>query len=94
MRAEFHRLRGDLATALSTLQPKIDAYEAKHAEITALEARELKPLADDLRTTRDGLDVHAIQMQIAMLSRALGGETGAVVEQPVGDDLADTAAKK
>lgn len=35
MHAEFHRLRGDLDAANAKLQPKIDAYEKKHAEITA-----------------------------------------------------------
>ena len=88
MRAEFHRLRGDLATAMATLQPVIDAYEAKHAEISALEARELKPLSDKLRATREGLDVYGIQTQIAMLSRALGSETGADPAAAVADDNA------
>lgn len=77
MRAEFHRLRDELDAANAKLQPKIDAYEKKHAEITALEQSQLKPLADDLKTTRDALGVHSIQRQIALLSRALGGETGA-----------------
>ncbi len=91
MRAEFHRLNGELATARATLQPKIDAYEKKHAEITAREQKELKPLADDLKATREGLDVHGIQTQLAMLSRALGGETGA---PPAADaELASTPAK-
>lgn len=82
MRAEFHRLNGELAKAMATIAPKQEAYEAKRAEIEALEARELKPLADELKAARDGLGVHAMQQQIALLSRALGGETGA----PVSDD--------
>jgi hypothetical protein len=103
MLAEFHRLRGELATAMATLQPAIDAYEAKHAEISALEARELKPLAEKLRATREGLDVHGIQVQIAMLSRALGGVTGAdpaavaiddAGDAPVPEAIADRSAKK
>ncbi len=77
MRAEFRRLRGELDAAMAKLQPKIAAYEAKHAEISALTEKQLKPLEDDLKVTQDGLDVHGIQTQIAMLSRALGGETGA-----------------
>lgn len=77
MRAEFHRLTAELATAQAKLKPKQEAYEKKHAELSAREQKELKPLADDLKATRDGLDLHGIQTQLAMLSRALGGETGA-----------------
>jgi multidrug resistance efflux pump len=77
MRAEFHRLTAELATAQATLKPKQDAYEKKHAELSERERKELKPLADDLKATRDGLGLHEIQTQLAMLSRALGGETGA-----------------
>lgn len=81
MRAEFHRLRGELDLAMAQLQPKINAYEAKHAEITALTDKELKPLEAAVKATRDGLGVHEIQVQLAMLSRALGGETGAPVDE-------------
>jgi Skp family chaperone for outer membrane proteins len=77
MRAEFHRLTAELAAAQAKLKPKQDAYEKKHAELSERERKELKPLADDLKATRDGLDIHGIQQQLATVSRALGGETGA-----------------
>lgn len=77
MRAEFHKLSADLKNAQAKLQPKIDAYHKKHEEITVLTDRELKPLEDDLKAARDALNLHGIQTQMAMLSRALGGETGA-----------------
>ncbi|MBN8960582.1 MAG: hypothetical protein J0H71_05575 [Rhizobiales bacterium] len=81
MRAEFHRLNGELAAAMATIAPKQAAYEAKRAEIEALEARDLEPLANELKAARDGLGIHAMQQQIALLSRALGGETGAAPQQ-------------
>lgn len=76
-RAEFHRLNADLASAQAKITPKQEAFDAKHAEITALEEKELKPLREDLKRTREALGIHQIQMQMGLIVRALNGETGA-----------------
>lgn len=77
MRAEFHRLKAQFEAGQEKIRPLREAYETKHAELSRLEQSELKPLADQLQAARDGLGLHEIQRQMAMLSRALGGQTGA-----------------
>lgn len=77
MRAEFHRLNAELAKGLETVRPIQEAYENARAEIEALEAKQVTPLAERLVATREALGLHEIQRQLALLSRALGGETGA-----------------
>lgn len=77
MRAEFHRLRAELEAGQATVKPLQDAYEKKHAEISAVEAKELKPLAEKLKAERDRLGLHELQAQMGIINRALNGETGA-----------------
>src|SRR5262245_11651603 len=75
MRVEFHSLRGQLDKAFAEIKPKQDAYEAKRLELMEREQKELKPLENELQAAREGLGIYAIQKQMGMISRALGGET-------------------
>ena len=70
-------LAHDIAAGMEEIRAKREAYEAKRAEIIELEQRDLKPLAAALRTAREALGLHEIQMQMGLINRAIGGETGA-----------------
>lgn len=74
MRARFHRLNVEIDDIRAKAKPHRDAYEAKRAELEQKEQRELKPLEAMMREAE--VQLHDLQQEQAMLSRALGGRVG------------------
>lgn len=74
MRARFRQVDREITAIREQARPHRDAYEAKRAEIEAKRDRELKPLENIMKEAEAQL--HDLQQEQAMLSRALGGRVG------------------
>lgn len=74
MRARFHQVDNEIAAIRKQARPHREAYEDKRAEIEAKRDRELKPLETVMKEAEAQL--HDLQQEQAMLSRALGGRVG------------------
>lgn len=80
LRLEFHRLCAERDRIEEEAKPHRDAYDDKRAELMEMEKRELDPLVAKMQSAEDGL--HDIKQELATISRALKGQTGAPPSSP------------
>ena len=74
VRARFHDLREQERVFLPKLEAAQAAHDAKRNELMERERTELQPLIDALLPLKE--QHHAMQMEMALCSRALAGKTG------------------
>lgn len=75
MRKQFYQLGREIAEIRATARPHRERYEDKRREIEEKRDRELRPLKKVLLEAEAQL--HVLQQEQAVLSRALGGRVGA-----------------